>query len=443
MNAACFEGRALGEPLAPASPRELAGMLRALADAGGAALVRGGGSRLATGNPLARDATPLETRGLSRLLELDADEGVLEAEAGASLAALRKAAAAAGWELPLDPPGAAATLGGALACAAAGPCFPQPRDAVLGLEVALASGALARSGGRVVKNVSGYDLAKLFTGCFGALGVVTSAWLRLRPLPETRRIWAAPPPEPALALEAARRSSVRAALALDAGVAGAPAGGILLLELAGDEPAVASDLAWLAARVPGEEADLAQLERARDALACPDAGSEALALRLAVLPSALAGAARALREAGAMLVTEPARGLLHARLAREEASPGAAARAEAAPGVTAREVEEPPGAAAREAEVPPRAAAREVEEPPSAAAREAEVPPGTAALLATAREAAARGRGSWRVVAAPLALKRGLDVFGDPGPRLVLLRRLKEQYDPACVLNPGRFAGRL
>lgn len=396
MNTARFEGRALGDPLSPASPPELAGMLRALAEAGGAALVRGGGSRLATGNLLARDATPLETRGLSRLLELDADEGVLQAEAGASLAALRSAAAAAGWELPLDPPGAATTLGGALACAAAGPCFPQPRDAVLGLEVALVSGALARSGGRVVKNVSGYDLAKLFTGCFGSLGVVTSAWLRLRPLPESRILWAAPRPEAPLALEAARRPSVRAALALDEGIAGAPAGGQLLLELAGDEPAVAADLAWLGARVPGERAEPERLAGARDALSCADAGDETVALRVAVVPSAVADAAQALRGAGAALVSEPARGLLHARLAREETTPLlAAARADAAP------------------------------------------------LLGAAREAAARGRGSWRVLAAPLALKRDLDVFGDPGPRLALLRRLKEQYDPGCVLNPGRFAGRL
>ena len=53
------------------------------------------------------------------------------------------------------------------------------------------------------------------------------------------------------------------------------------------------------------------------------------------------------------------------------------------------------------------------------------------------------GRGSWRVEAAPLAVKRGLDVFGEPGERLGLLRRLKAEYDPDGVLNPGRFAGRL
>jgi glycolate oxidase FAD binding subunit len=106
-----------------------------------------------------------------------------------------------------------------------------------------------------------------------------------------------------------------------------------------------------------------------------------------VVPSALEPAAAALRGAGAALVAEPARGLVHARSALE--------------------------------------------------------PGGAGALLAAARGAAAQGRGSWRVLAAPLALKRTLDVFGEPGARLALLRRLKAQYDPRGVLNPGRFAGKL
>jgi len=303
------------------------------------------------------------------------------------LDALRRAAAAAGWELPLDPPGAESTVGGALASAAAGPCFAQPRDVVLGLEVALASGALVRCGGRVVKNVSGYDLAKLFTGSFGALGVLASAWLRLRPLPETRALLvAAPPVDAALTLEASRRPAVRAALALDAGF-DAGGGARLLLELAGDEPAVAAERAWLEAKLAAEAADPADLDAAREALGW-GAADGALSLRVAVLPSAVASAAAALRAAGAVLATEPARGLLHARAALA-------------------------------------------------------LPNDAAPILAAAREAAARGRGSWRVLAAPLAVKRGIDVFGEPGPRLALLRRLKAQYDPTCVLNPGRFAGKL
>jgi glycolate dehydrogenase FAD-binding subunit len=394
VSAFSFEGCEIAGCARPKSREELAASLGELAARGGAALVRGGGSRLGIGNALRRADLVLETGGLDRLLELDADEGVLQAEAGAPLAALRRAAAAAGWELPLDPPGEAATLGGALAAAAPGPCFPAPRDALLGIEVALASGERVRAGGRVVKNVSGYDLGKLFTGSFGSLGVIASAWVRLRPRPEAQAVLAAAVPgDPSRTLEASRRPTVRAAVVLDAPLAGAALpgvdGALLLLEIAGDEPAVAAERVWLRAALGATDAPPEALERARALLG--EAPADGLGVRVATLPTAAAAAASALRVAGAAVLAEPARGLVRARAPL------------------------PPGAQ------------REAAEP----------------LLAAAREAAARGRGSWRVEAAPLAVKRTLDVFGEPGPRLALLRRLKTEYDPGGALNPGRFAGRL
>jgi glycolate oxidase FAD binding subunit len=390
-----FDGCEIAARIAPESAQALAAALADLAGRGAAALVRGGGSRLATGNPLRRADAVLETGGLARLLELDADEGVLRAEAGATLEALRRAAEPTGWELPLDPPGAGATLGGTLAAAAGGPRFPRPREAVLGLDVALPSGALTRSGGRVVKNVTGYDLPKLFTGSFGALGVIASAWVRLRPLPEARALLALPLPDAARALVAARRPSARAAVALDARVAASVVPGAdgdrLLVELAGDAPAVEADATWLRAELGADAAPETALEAARS-LAGAALREGELLLRVAVVASEVAPAWAALRAAGATLVAEPARGLVRAR-----------------------------------ATLPP----------------EADPVPAAAPLLGAARAAAARGRGSWRIEAAPLALRREVDVFGDPGPQLALLRRLKVEYDPGAVLNPGRFAGRL
>jgi glycolate oxidase FAD binding subunit len=175
---------------------------------------------------------------------------------------------------------------------------------------------------------------------------------------------------------------------------------------------VEGDRAWLAERIGAEPAAEAALERARELLgagpgdgalhggACgvhgpesPPPGTRAaeIRVRVAVVPTSVAPAAAALRAAGAALVAQPARGLLHAR-ARLARGAG---------------------------------------------------PEDAAPLLAAARAAAERGRGSWRVEAAPLAVKRGLDVFGEPGARLELLRRLKAEYDPQGVLNPGRFAGGL
>lgn len=388
-----FDGHEIAERVEPESPEALAAALRERGARGGALLVRGGGSRLGIGNPLRRADAVLETRGLGRVLELDADEGVLRAEAGVPLAELRAAAARAGWELPLDPAGAATTLGGTLAAAAGGPSFPFVRDAVLGIEVALPSGVLARSGGRVVKNVSGYDLPKLFTGSFGALGVITSAWIRLRPLPEARVLLALPLPEPGLALELARRPAVRAALAIDpelaARVLPERRESILLLELAGDAPAVEVDARALRERLCAESAPGEALERARSLAGGEPPGADLL-LRVAVVASEVGAAAAALRAAGAATLGEPARGLVRARGALGEGDPRAAAP-----------------------------------------------------LLEAARAAAARGRGTWRIERAPLALRREVDVFGDPGPRLALLRRLKAEYDPQGMLNPGRFAGRM
>jgi glycolate oxidase FAD binding subunit len=370
--------------------------------------VRGGGSRLACGNPLRGADALLSTERLARVVELDADEGVVCAEAGVPLAALREAVRPTGWELPLDPPGPASTVGGALAAAAPGPRFSQPRDAVLGIEVALADGSLARSGGRVVKNVTGYDLPKLFTGSFGSLGVIASAWLRLRPRPERCAVFAAPLGEAAAerALEAARRPTARAALAIDAPLAAAlggaiPHGPLFLAELAGDAGAVERDALWLADALGAAPAADAALERARELLggATPEGVARAdVLVRVAVVPTRVAAAAAALRAAGADVVAQPARGLVHARLAL---AGDEAAAAEGASNIRA------------------------------------------AGLLDAARAAAAAGSGTLRVEAAPLALRRRLDVFGDPGPRLALLRRLKAAFDPAGLLNPGRFAGGL
>jgi glycolate oxidase FAD binding subunit len=394
-----FDGIAIGETIAPKAPEELAAALGAMSARGGAVLVRGGASRLGIGNVLRRADAVLDTRGLGRLLELDADEGVMQAEAGAPLALLRGAAAEAGWTVPLDPPGEGATVGGALASAAPGACFAQPRDAVLGLTVALADGSLVKMGGRVVKNVTGYDLAKLFVGSFGSLGVLTSAWLRLRPRPEAHAVLAAPlPADPRAALAAARRPAVRGALAFDAALAPrvvpGSAGAILVLELSGDAPAVEGDRAALAADIGAAPCEPAALSRARELLASegPE-GLALLALRLAVVPTALPAACAALAAAGLAVVSQPARGLVHARRALPPDADGA-------------------GAALGEA-------------------------------LAAARSAAADGQGTWRVEAAPLAQKRGLDVFGDPAPHRALLLRLKAEYDPHGVLNPGRFAGHL
>ncbi len=299
----------------PRSGEELAAALRVLGEAKAPAVVRGGGSWDGLGYPMPEARVLLETAGLASELRVDAEDGVAHLPAGARVSSLRehvRKATDGAWELPLDPASPAATLGGCLATAAPGLCFGHPRDVVLGLETALATGERVRCGGRVVKNVTGYDLAKLYLGSLGSLGVIEGAWLRLCPAPQATALRWVPAPDPGAVVECVRRPSVRAAAWLSDGLArelgyGEPGA---LIELAGDEPAVVADREAL-----GEAAEPAGLGRVRE-LQGREAG---LRVRVAVLPSALSGAARALAAASAQVLAQPSRGLLWALAPDERA----------------------------------------------------------------------------------------------------------------------------
>src|SRR5712691_1140 len=154
-------------------------------------LTRGGGSRLNLGGIPERCEILLETTKLTRLLEHEAPDLTCHVEAGITLAALQAQLATKGQWLALDPPNAQqATIGGILASNASGPKrlrYGAARDVVIGLHVVQASGEIARSGGRVVKNVAGYDLNKLYIGSLGTLGIIVEANLKLQPLPISER----------------------------------------------------------------------------------------------------------------------------------------------------------------------------------------------------------------------------------------------------------------
>jgi glycolate oxidase FAD binding subunit len=392
------DGVSLAASLRPGSGEELAAGLRVLSERGMAALVCGGRSRLGQGNLLQRADLALDLTGLNGILELDAEDGVVRVLAGTGIASLSESVRAAGWELPLDPPGEETTVGGAIASAAEGPRFGHPRSVVLGLEVALASGARTRCGGRVVKNVTGFDLVKLYTGSFGSLSVIEAAWLRLRPLPERTLSLAAALPDGAAgferALAVARRPSVRVAAhlapalaaAIDPAIAGE--GSVLLLELAGNESALQADRDELARETGAREVDAALIERLRKVQG-GRLHRGGLRFRLSSLPSRIGDAAERLAADGGAVLAFPSRGLLYAHF--------------------------PLGAAEDEGAV-------------DAATR-------SAGLAATA------GGGHFATEDAPDWAKKGRDVFGDPGALLPLFRALKHQYDPKGVLNPGRFAG--
>jgi glycolate dehydrogenase FAD-binding subunit len=163
----------------------LAAAVADLGRAGTAIRPRGTGSRLDWGGPDTVPVSDVDTTGLDRIVAHNAGDFTAVLEAGLPLAEAQAAFAREGQWLAIDPaPGG--TIGGLFATADSGPArhrYGGPRDLVIGATVVLSDGTVATSGGRVIKNVAGYDLGKLFTGSRGTLGVITSVAVRLHPLP--------------------------------------------------------------------------------------------------------------------------------------------------------------------------------------------------------------------------------------------------------------------
>ncbi len=156
---------------------------------------QGGGTALDYGGIPRRPGIALDTRSLNRIIDYPAADMTITVEAGMTLATLQSTLAEQGQRLPLDAPQAArATLGGIFATNASGPRRfgnRRPRDLILGVGFVQADGNAVKGGGRVVKNVAGYDLPRLLTGSLGTLGVITQMTLKVRPLPEASAIvWA-------------------------------------------------------------------------------------------------------------------------------------------------------------------------------------------------------------------------------------------------------------
>ncbi|MFJ2031017.1 FAD-binding oxidoreductase [Streptosporangium sp. NPDC087985] len=184
----------------PETTDEVAALLRVSAGNDLAVTSVGGATKLHWGNPPERCDLLIDTCCLNQVLEHASGDLVVRVQAGVTMEALAETLAAEGQELSLDAPLDGATVGGTLATALAGPRrfrYGTARDLLIGITVVLADGTVARSGGKVVKNVAGYDLGKLFTGSYGTLGVITEATFRLHPIPADRR-WITtelPPPE--------------------------------------------------------------------------------------------------------------------------------------------------------------------------------------------------------------------------------------------------------
>src|ERR1700746_2583479 len=175
----------------PRNETEVATALRVADNAGLSVIPRGGGTKTAWGNPPARADLILSTVRMNQVIEHAWADLTASVESGCTIGTLQNALAQHGQQIAVDPLWPEqATIGGILSANDTGTLrirYGGLRDLIIGVTIALPDGTLASSGGKVVKNVAGYDLPKLVTGALGTLGVITRAVFRLHPLPRHSR----------------------------------------------------------------------------------------------------------------------------------------------------------------------------------------------------------------------------------------------------------------
>jgi glycolate oxidase FAD binding subunit len=402
------DGVPVGRVARPGSVEEASQVLRAAADDGLAVAFSGGGSKLGLGNPPERVDLLVSTERMDQVLEHAAGDLVVRAQAGVRLADLQQLLAPAGQWLALDPPEPRATLGGVVAANASGPRrlrYGTVRDLIIGITVVLADGTVARAGGKVVKNVAGYDLAKLFCGSLGTLGMVAEVIFRLHPVPAAAAVVTVALDAPERVGQATRRLLRSAlepsAIELKLDEWGWP--GRLTVVFEGIRPGVDAQAA-AAAELLGQVGEAA--------VAGPGETDAALS-QLGALPFEKA-------ELAFKATCPPAElpavlGDLGGGQQRE----GGSVSAHAGTGILWL------ASGAREGDL------------------RADSPflPGLVRWIAETREGLAARGGSLVVVKAPLHLKRQVDAWGPAGDALGLMRRVKERFDPERRMSPGRFVG--
>jgi glycolate oxidase FAD binding subunit len=175
----------------PSSVAELAGIVQRSAHEGLAVYPIGGGTMLDLGFTPTKKGLAVDLRGLNQVIDYPARDMTITVQAGLTIAKLQEILAAENQELPVDIPlPVEATIGGAIAVNASGPRrfgFGTLRDYVIGITILNDRAEETKGGGRVVKNVAGYDLMKLYTGSLGTLGIITQVTLKVKPRTEASR----------------------------------------------------------------------------------------------------------------------------------------------------------------------------------------------------------------------------------------------------------------
>ena len=381
----------------PGTPEELASVLKTATAADLHVSPRGGATKMEWGNPPRSGEVIVSTRRLNRVVEHAWADMTATVEAGCTFQRLQQTLAEHNQRLALDPQWPErATVGGILATNDSGSLrirFGAMRDLIIGITLALPDGTLAKSGGKVVKNVAGYDLPRLATGSLGTLGVITQAIFRLHPAPRETRI---------LSFSARDNGAMNALLLSIQDSRLVPTG---LQVRAGDSAPPEIDVRF-EGTAAGCEEQIGQVLR----LAAGTAQIE---------PRAEVSDSRALLWSG-----------------NEPSLVGKFSLLPASLGVFFGTV----GKASERLHLSWRAVAQAV----GVGLFRLE---GSSSALLTAlqdlRQHLEQSRGSLSILHCPPEVKSKTDVWGSGGDALPLMRNIKAQFDPTATLNPGRFIGRI
>ena len=413
-SAYAVDGRVPAVVLQPPDREGVSAVMRAAHQADATVIPWGGGTQMALGDLPTRLDAVVSLARLDRLVEYTPEDLTITVEAGMTLGTLNCILAEQNHFLPLDPPILEqATVGGTLAADVSGPLrtrYGTARDLILGSKVVLADGTPVKVGGRVVKNVAGYDLSRLWVGSLGSLAILTEATFKVYPLPEKRATVIAAFSDVIEAAAFAAGSAWNSGSALEAlellspkaatRLGSLPVGRWLVLtRFAGIEAAVRASVYQLT----GEGEHVEEMVSEDEALwegVCDlsvkqqEETPEGITFKVGVLPTEIGQTCQWLMDAvqGKADLTLTARvpaGLIFAHLSAEED-----------------------------------------------AAR-------LAGWLEQAREKVRAARGHLIITSAPPAVKEHLSVWGPVGETFDLMQRLKEEFDPLGLLCPGRFVGRI
>lgn len=390
----------------PLNEQEVAAVLSFANKEGLKVCARGGGTQLDMGRPPTGCDIVVSMARMNQILEHQPHDLTVSVQAGLRLSDLQTHLATTRQWLALDPPlEPEATIGGIISTNPSGPRrlrFGGVRDQLIGLRVVLPDGTIAKGGGKVVKNVAGYDLPKLYVGALGTLGIIVEATFRLYPLRASSKtvLLSAPSPTPLCELVVRIIASTLEPTALDVSGSSTLDGTCMLaVRFESEAEAVADQIDSLlamagtlgeSARMIDHEDEAHYWQQSSTLVKAPHDADDILIIKTSLLPTYIAswltelGQVAQREQLSTQWRAHAGHGLIFARLS------------------------------------------------------------GTQSALTTAvqqlRQAASARRGTLVVTQAAPALARIVDVWG-PIPALPLMRNLKQRFDPNAIMNPGRFVG--